>query len=63
MIMQIQRCILVGSSISQSLFIEETKGTEKQYNKLKLSEYYLSDRNVNYILGTMPETIRESLKQ
>lgn len=46
-----------------ALIVEETRGTEKQYSKSKLNPYYLSERNINYVLGKMPDNIRNSFCQ
>lgn len=40
------------------LLMEETKDTEKRYQKSHLNEYYLSDKNCVFILGVVPENIK-----
>ncbi|MCI7792125.1 MAG: translation initiation factor 2 [Lachnospiraceae bacterium] len=40
-----------------ALIMEETRGTEKQYSKSNLNPYYLSERNIKYVLEKIPDNI------
>ena len=40
------------------LLMEETKDTEKRYQKMHLNEYYLSKKNRTFLLESVPENIR-----
>lgn len=40
------------------LLMEETKNTEKRYNKMHLNEYYLSEKNCASILEAVPDNIK-----